>query len=150
MTTIGAKTKAKISTKLRRLSYKARHDFFTIENIVLLLAIALCLLWTYQSISAMSRNWELSERLTSERKELELLSIEVEAAELENEYYKTSEYQELTARKHLDKQLPGEHMVVLPENTDAAKQKHQSAPVVENTRQLTNIEKWMKFLFPSY
>ena len=142
--------KTKLSTKLRRLNYKASHDFFTIENVVLILAIALCLLWTYQSISAMSRNWELSERLTSERKELELLSVEVEAAELENEYYKTAEYQELTARKHLDKQLPGEHMVVLPDNTESAKQKHQSTPTIENEKQLTNFEKWMKFLFPSY
>ena len=150
MTTIGAKARAKASTKLRRLGYKARHDFFAIENVVLALAIILCLLWTYQSITAMSRNWELSERLTSERKELELLNVEIEAAELENEYYKTTEYQELTARKHLDKQLPGEHMVILPPNSESAKQKHQASQITQQEKQYTNFEKWMKFLFPSF
>ncbi len=65
-----------------------KHDFLTVENVVLIGAIILCLVWTYQSIAAMSRNWELSERLTAERKTLELLNIEVETAELENEYYK--------------------------------------------------------------
>ena len=59
-----------------------KRDFFTLENIVLLLAIALCLVWTYQSIAAMSRNWKLSETLITEKKDLELLSVEVEEAEL--------------------------------------------------------------------
>ena len=139
-----------IKTKFRRLNYKMRHDFLAVENIIFVLAVVLCLLWTYQSITAMSRNWTLSEKLTTERKELELLSVEIETAELENEYYQTSEYQELSARKYLDKQYPGEKMVVLPANSETARQKHQSAPVVQQEQQYSNFEKWMKFLFPSY
>ena len=122
-----------------------------VENVVLVLAVVLCLMWTYQSITAMSRNWELSEKLTAERKELELVSVEVEAAELENEYYKTDEYQELVARKHLDKKWPGENMVVMPENSEAAKNKHKTNTVVAvEEKTYTNFEKWMKFLFPTY
>ena len=51
----------------------------------------------------MSRNWELSEKLTTEKKTLELLNVEVAMAELENEYYATEEYQGMLARKYLDK-----------------------------------------------
>lgn len=128
-----------------------KHDFLTIENIVLLLAIVLCLAWTYQSIMAMSRNWELSEKLTTERKELELLTIENEAAELENEYYRSNEHQELMARKYLDKQLPGEKMVVLPENSEEARSRHKKVEqVVEEKTDYSNFENWMKFLFPKY
>ena len=97
-----------VKTKIRQLKYKLRHDFFTMENVVLFLAIILCLVWTYQSILAMSRNWELSERLTAEKRTLELLEVEVEMAELENAYYNTDEYQELMARRYLDKKMPGE------------------------------------------
>ena len=139
-----------IKTRLRRLNYKLRHDFFTVENVVLLVAILLCFVWTYQAIVAMSRNWELSERLTTERKNLELVQVEVEAAELENEYYKTAEYQELTARKVLDKKMPGENMVVMPENSDEAKTKHQKEEKKEEERVYSNFEKWMLFLFPNY
>ena len=71
----------KIKTWVRRLKFYLKHDFLTVENIVLMLAIILCLVWTYQSIAAMSRNWELSEKLAGERKELELVSVEVETAE---------------------------------------------------------------------
>ena len=141
----------KIRTWVRRAKYFLKHDFLTVENVVLLLAIILCLVWTYQSIKAMSRNWELSERLTAEKKELELLTVETEAAELENEYYRSNEYQELMARKHLDKQLPGEKMVVLPENSETARNKHKEIEQeVEEKEGYSNFEKWMRFLFPKY
>ena len=137
---------------MRRLNYKTRHDFLTIENVVLALAIVLCLTWTYQSIAAMSRNWELSERLTAERKNLELITIEVETAELANEYYRTNEYQELVARRNLDKKLNGESMVVMPENSEAAKNKHkeETKVVVNEEPEYANFEKWMMYLFPNY
>ena len=135
---------------LRRTKFKLKHDFFTVENIVLLVAIALCLVWTYQSVAAMSRNWELSETLTTEKKELELLSAEVETAELENDYYKTEEYQELLARKYLDKKMTGENMVVMPENSEEAKNKHKVVRAEKTEKNYSNFERWMMYLFPSY
>lgn len=139
-----------VKDSVRRTKFKLKRDFFTLENVVLALAIILCLTWTYQSIAAMSRNWGLSETLITEKKELELLSIEVEAAELENEYYKTNEYQELMARKILDKKLDGENMVVMPENSEAAKTKHEVAKVERVEKEYSNFEKWMMYLFPNY
>ena len=134
------------------MNFKVKRDFLTVENVVLILAIVLCLTWTYQTIAAMSRNWELSERLTEERKNLELISLEVEAAELTNEYYKSNEYQELMARRNLDKKLDGENMVVMPENSEEAKNKHQeeSKVAAEEEPKYTNFEKWMMYLFPKY
>ena len=139
-----------VKDSVRRTKFKLKRDFFTLENVVLALAIILCLTWTYQSIAAMSRNWGLSETLITEKKELELLSIEVEAAELENEYYKTNEYQELMARKILDKKLDGENMVVMPENSEAAKTKHEVVKVERVEKEYSNFEKWMMYLFPDY
>lgn len=139
-----------VKDNLRRTKFRLKRDFFTLENIALLLAIVLCLVWTYQSIVAMSRNWKLSETLITEKKELELLNVEVEAAELENEYYKTNEYQELMARKILDKKLSGENMVILPDNSEEAKNKHRVAKVEKQEKSYSNFEKWMMYLFPNY
>lgn len=138
-----------LKTKLRQFKYNLKHGAFSIENIVLVLAIIMCLTWTYQSVKAMSRNWELTERLNSDKKSLELLKIEVETAELENEYYKTEEYQELAARRLAGKQLPGEHMIYLDPNSEEAKTKHQTATIVKGEKNYTNFEKWMLFLFPN-
>ena len=115
---------------------------------MLITAILLCFTWTYQSIQSMSRNWELTERLSKDRKELQLLELENEMAELENEYYRTEEYQELAARKLANKQLPGENMVYLEENSEEAKNKHSVAKVVEEKKSYSNPEKWVMFLFP--
>ncbi|MBR2641335.1 hypothetical protein IKD49_02685 [Candidatus Saccharibacteria bacterium] len=139
-----------IKTPLRRLSYKLRHDYLTVENVFLVAAIILCLTLTYQSIMAMSRNWELSERLGAEKRQLELLSIENEKSQLENEYFRSEEYQEILARKFLDKQLPGEKMVVLPENSEKAKNKHVAKEEEIAEKRYSNFEKWMMYLFPNY
>ena len=139
-----------VKDNLRRTKFRLKRDFFTIENVVLVLAVTLCLVWTYQSIAAMSRNWGLAETLVTEKKELELLNIEVEAAELENEYYKTEEYQELMARKLLDKKLSGENMVVLPKNSEAAENKYKKENVRMVDKEYSNFEKWMLYLFPNY
>ena len=137
-----------VKDSLRRTKFKLKRDFFTIENVVLVLAIILCLMWTYQSITAMSRNWGLSETLAKEKKTLELLNIEVETAEFENEYYKSEEYQELLARKLLDKKLAGENMVVMPKNSDEAKNKYKAEKMRIEEKEYTNFEKWMMYLFP--
>lgn len=139
-----------IKTKIRRLIYKLRHDYLNLENVFLIAAIVLCLTLTYQSIMAMTRNWELSEKLGAEKRQLELLSIQVEKEQLENDYYKSDEYQELLARKFLDKQLTGEKMVVLPDNTEKAKNKHIEKNEDASERTYSNFEKWMMYLFPNY
>lgn len=140
----------KIKTLFRRVRYRLKHGFFTVENVVLMLAIFLCLMWAFKSIEAMSKNWELSEKLNAEKRNLELLQIETQMAELENEYYNSAEYQELMARKLANKQLSGEHMVYLPENSEEAKNKHTVIAKANTEKSYTNFEKWMMYLFPSH
>ncbi len=152
----GAKKVAmeKLKTKFRQFGYKLKHDYLTPEAVVLFVAIILCLFWTYQSVVSMTRSWELTERITNARKELELISLEVEASELENEYYASDEYQELQARKLANKEISGENMVILPENSEAAKNKHSETTTEITTttteeKEYMNIEKWLMYLFPS-
>ena len=38
-----------VKTKLRQIKYKMKHDFLTVENVVLAIAIILCFIWTFQS-----------------------------------------------------------------------------------------------------
>ena len=139
-----------IKTKIRRAKFGLKRDFFRLENVILAVAIFLCLFWTFRSVEAMTRNWELAERLTTDKKIVELLKIEVETAELENEYYRSTEYQELLARKQLDKKMPGENMVILPENSEAAKSKYIETPEEIIKKTYSNFEKWTMFLFPKY
>lgn len=141
---------SRVSDKLRVWKYKLTHEYLSVENVVLVVAVVMCLTWTYQSITSMTRNWELAERLNSENKTLELLKIEVEMAELENEYYKSAEYQELAARRLANKEYAGEQMLYLPENSEAAKNKHAVTGTTTEPEEKTysNFEQWMMYLFP--
>lgn len=139
-----------IKSKVRKTHYWIKHDLLIFDNVILIIAFIFCLLWTWGSINSMSRNWGLAQELMNRQREKARLELEVETLELENEYYLSEEYQELTARKYQNKMLAGETMVYLPEHSAAAKSKHKSEPItteepiVDDT---SNFQQWMMFLF---
>lgn len=137
----------KLKTSLRRLFYRLKHDYLSLDNIIFFVAILLCLFWTYSSIVAMSRNWELAQKIATKKREKDLLELEVATIELENEYYKSVEYQELSARAKEDKKLEGENLVYLPENSETAKNKYKIAANETENEEPTNFSQWMSFLF---
>ena len=136
----------KLKTNLRRLIFKLKHEYFTFDNILVLAAIVLCFFWTYGSIAAMSRNWKQTEIIETKKKELALLELEVDTLKLENEYYNSEEYQELSARAKQNKKLEGENLVYLPENSIEAKSKTYKKEKVPE-KEPSNFSQWMSFLF---
>lgn len=140
----------KLTTKFRKGIYWLKHDLLIFDNVIIIIAATFCLAWTWGSIAAMTRNWSLSQEVLEYQREKSLLELEVEMLELENEYYRSNEYQELAARKYQNKKLPGEVMVYLPANSGAARAKHQSSTtqeVISETEERTNFQQWIAFLF---
>lgn len=142
---------SEFKTKLRKIQYWIKNDLFTFERVVLVVAAGCCLAWTWGSIDAMSRNWTLAQELMERQREKAVLELEVETLELENEYYKSHEYQELAARKYQGKMLPGETMIYLPDNSETARTKHKTASddsAASNiAATMSNLEQWLAFLF---
>lgn len=139
-----------LKTKIRKFQYWLKHDFFVFDNVILMIAGACCLVWTWGSISSVTRNWSLAQELISRQREKALLELEIETLELENQYYLSAEYQELAARKYQGKMQPGETMIYLPANSEAAKNKHSNVTNPEiptATSEMSNFEQWMAFLF---
>ena len=114
-----------------------------------MIALIFCLVWTWGSISSMTRNWNLAQELMNRQREKALLELEVETLELENEYYLSDEYQELAARKYQGKMLPGETMVYLTENSGSVEpsDKEVLPETVIATDTMSNLEQWLAFLF---
>ncbi|MBR5621360.1 hypothetical protein IKW75_02680 [Candidatus Saccharibacteria bacterium] len=138
----------RIKLKLRRLAYRIKR-WFNQERFIFVVAVLMCLIWTWGAISAMTRNWYLEQRLVSKRQELALLQLEIDALELENRYYASDEYQELVARAKRNKLLDGESLVYLPENSDYARSKHTEIVTTEEetTEEPSNFEQWFSFIF---
>ena len=136
----------KIKTQLRRFGYFTKKDYLTIHNIATAGAIILGLVFTYNAITATTRNWQLEQKLKERSLESAKLEIEVDTLTLEKQYYNTEEYQEIMARKKQNKMLPGETMVILPDNSEKARTKYSD---VDNKmeQKRSNFEEWLDFLF---
>lgn len=135
---------------MRKLQYWLTHDFLTLDRVVMVIAVVCCLMWTWGSIDSMTRNWSLAQELMNRQREKALLELEVETLELENEYYESTEYKELAARKYQGKMLPGETMIYLPDNSEAAINKHKTSTEEDATiatATMSNLEQWLAFLF---
>ena len=141
----------KLKIRTRQFIYHLKHDIFIFDNIIIIIAVAAGLYFTWGSISSMSRNWELASNLAAKQRELALTQLEVETMKLQNTYYQSTEYQELAARHLQNKSLPGETMVYLPNNSEAAQRKHSDEILTEadalRTPEQSNFDQWMGFLF---
>jgi cell division protein FtsB len=133
---------------LRRLLYRLRHEYMTLNNVVIAVAFIIAASWIWGSLGVMQRNYALQKELDSQKQQLELNKLETDNARLEQTYYKSSEYQELIARKDLGLALPGEKVLVLPPNSQAAiDADNPQATVASAVAQDSNLEQWINFLF---
>jgi hypothetical protein len=137
----------KINT--RRLYYHIRHKYFTLNNVVIAVAFAIAAGWVWGSLGVMQRNYNLQKEIDSKQQQLQLTQLQTDTLQLQSRYYQTSEYQELAVRQDLGLGLPGESVLILPANTQAAKDADQAA-VAGTTPAPTppdNLNQWANFLF---
>lgn len=134
---------------IRRLYYHVRHKYFTLNNVVIAIAFMIAAGWVWGSLGVMQRNYDLQKDLDYKKRQLQLAQLETTSLELEGRYYKTQEYQELAVRQDLGLGLPGESVLILPANTQAAKDADNvtQAQVSAPTQQVSNFTQWMNFIF---
>lgn len=141
--------KERLEAKIRRVKAKLRQEILVPERLVLLSIPFLLLVWLIGSISSLTRNWSLQQEIVEKETEKAYLELQVDNYELENQYYASEEYQELSARKLQNKKLAGETLVYLPKNSELARSKHREVTKEENItkNERSNFDQWMNFLF---
>lgn len=129
----------------KKLSLKRK---MTADRVIFVIIAIATLYFVGYAITAMTRNWQLEQTLAEKSRQKALLELEVETMALENRYYASDEYQELSARMHQNKMAEGETMIYLPKNSESAKNKHQeeTASAGEEARP-SNLSQWLTFLF---
>lgn len=136
----------KINT--RKLIYRIRNKYLTLNNVVIGIAFLIAASWVWGSLGVMQRNYALQKEVDLKQRQLELTELETKSMELEKRYYGTREYQELAVRQDLGLGLTGEKVLILPPNSQAAKEADKTATITTiNTLQISNFEQWINFLF---
>jgi cell division protein FtsB len=133
----------------RRIYYHIRHRYMTMNNIVIAVAFFIGLSWAWGSIGMMQRNYALQKEVDAKARNLKLAELETQNLKYEQRYYQSSEYQELEVRKRLGLANPGESVLILPPNTQQAKDADvvvadRPARTAEPT---SDFQQWMNFLF---
>ena len=137
-------------TNIRKFMYRARHKYLTLNNVVIAVAFLIAASWVWGSLGVMQRNYDLQKDLDYKKRELQLVQLQTRSLELEKRYYQTREYQELAVREDLGLVIPGERVLVLPPNSQAAKDADtatSSSRTVIAATPVSNLQQWMNFLF---
>lgn len=136
---------------IRKLFYHLKHRYMTMNNMVMVVALIVGAGWAWASVGAMQRNYGLQKEVDSKNQDLQLMELETQNLAFEQKYYKSSEYQELAVRERMGLVRPGEKVLLLPPNSDAAKKaddqiiSKESAPTQDEPD--SNAQQWVNFLF---
>jgi len=135
---------------IRRLWYALKHKYFTLDNAVILIACVIASGWVWGSLEVMQRNYGLQRELDDKKRQLIVAQLDTENLKLAQRYYQTNEYKELAVRESLGLASPGESVLILPENSQTAKNADNITTVGTSeaqTQKISNFSQWVNFLF---
>lgn len=138
---------------IRKIIYTIRHKYLTFNNVVVLVAFFIAASWVWGSLQVTQRNFALQKEVDQKRRVLELTQLQKESLELENRYFQTDEYRELAARETLGLVMPGEKMIIMPQNSQAVIDADKAASTTATLapqQTSSNVEQWLNFLFGGY
>ena len=132
---------------IRRIWYKIRNDYMNVNNVVIIVALMIAAGFVWGSLNVMQRNYKLQKELDDKARELLVVRLDNENAQLEQRYYNTSEYKELSVREKLGLAENGESVLILPKNSDEAKNADEELEIsaIEIPKR-SNFEQWLDFL----
>jgi Na+-transporting NADH:ubiquinone oxidoreductase subunit NqrC len=134
---------------IRRLYYRISHDYFTLNNAVIVIALMIAAGFVWGSLGVMERNYTLQKKLDDQSRQLIVAQLATENAKLEQRYYQTDEYKELAVRERLGLVTPGESVLILPENSEVAKKADETTQATSTVQTVpeSNFTQWINFLF---
>ncbi|MEI6850886.1 MAG: hypothetical protein WCK26_02890 [Candidatus Saccharibacteria bacterium] len=134
---------------IRRIYYRFKKDYFTLNNAVILVAFIIAGNWVWGSLIVMQKNYTLQKELDDKSRQLIVAQLDNENAKLEQRFYKTDEYKELAVRKYLTLATPGESLLILPQNSEAVKEADKASLTTASIKvePISNFGQWMNFLF---
>ncbi len=131
------------------MNFKLPHHwraYITIQNGAVALGLLIAISWSWGTVSTLQRNFQLQQQVDVLDQEVELADLQNQNLKFQQNYLRSNEYLEISAREKLGKVAPGEKLIVLPDSsgiTDKiAEKKAQTATVKP-----TNFSQWMQFFF---
>jgi cell division protein FtsB len=141
--------------KIKNLSTSKKFKQLTdVRNLGLYLFGIIVLAITWSSAKTVQNNYDLQKKISKLQQENTVLSLQNQNIGLQNEYYKTDQYLELSARQNLGLAAPGEKVMLVPQltslkyvNKNLDDQPAAARPTIDNRpKYIKNLETWRDFL----
>ncbi len=126
-----------------------------VRNIGLYIFALLVLAISWSAVKTVQSNYQLQKDIAGLKEQNEVLELANQNSALRNEYLKTDQYLELSARQNLGLAAPGEKVMLVPpsvaskyvDKTLIAQSQSADAPAVDNrSKYAKNIEAWRDFV----
>lgn len=127
---------------MRNIDLKDLKNRLGPSHAILATTIAVVVAWIFMTINVLNNNYRLQRQVDDAQLNNQITELENQNLELEQLYYKTDEYIELSARSLMGKSQPGEHLVILPKVAKSDDSNSQAQIV----SQKSNFDQWMDFL----
>jgi cell division protein FtsB len=111
--------------------------------------VGIVLLISWSGIKTIQSNYQLQKEISTLNQQNEVHDLENSNLKLQNEYYNTEEYLELSARRNFGLGKPGEKELLVPQTvayTYAADIKPQNESTIEQeSKHTNNFQAWVNF-----
>jgi len=142
----------KIQTYLKS---KQARQLVDIRNIALYIFGLIVLAIAWSGARTVQSNYQLQKQISTLQQQNEVIHLQNNNDYLQNQFYQTNEYLELSARQNLGLAAPGEKVLLVPKNVAmsyvdpalADSRDNSSAASIDNRSKYTkNLEAWRDFL----
>jgi cell division protein FtsB len=140
--------------KIKNDYTKVVYDFFTRLNDVRfvgqIIFVIIVLLISWSGVKSIQANYGLQKQITALKEQNNLQKLQDENLQLQNNYYKTNQYLELSAREDFGLAAKGETELIVPQNVALAHTQNISIPgsqqsTVEISSKQSNFQSWVNF-----
>ena len=110
--------------------------------------VGLILLMTWSGIKTIQTNYELQKQISAQRQRNQVLQLQNANQRLQNEYFNSREYLDLTARRNLGLGAPGEKVLLVSKQVALANAPALPANATQKTtetNQQSNVRAWIDF-----
>jgi cell division protein FtsB len=137
------------------ISNKKAQQLLDPRNIALYVFGVIVLAIAWSGAKTVQNNYQLQKQINTLKQQNEVLSLQNGNNFLQNQFYKTNTYLELSARQNLGLAAPGEQVLVVPKSTamkyvdpklDTSLGSAQTEPKDTRSKFVKNLEAWRDFL----
>ncbi|HSX07279.1 MAG TPA: septum formation initiator family protein [Candidatus Saccharimonadales bacterium] len=124
-----------------------------VAGLVVFLVVALLISWS--GIKVINTNYTLQKQISQLQQQTRVQQLEDNNLKLQNQYFNTNQYLDITARQEFGLAAPGEKIVVVPTSVALAHtvdvpslaQKEKTTTVNHQPAYQRNFQAWMDFFF---